>query len=424
MNFKVVNTCEKCKIEYDCSDYKFCHQCGGKLVRQCKYIPCGNKYIDVFYAGDETSANIWKTVICKKADLVYNQLFSKQYVKVLESFDVFNCERERLFDSGYQYILYDMFWFCDHMLIGNIDERYTLIDSKADIIENKSIANNLTELNSDFGFWGLALEWRADNKYASITRLTNMICKKYGYNKGDASFIAVIVFNFCVIKYARNMMERSFKKYDGNLDNYIAYLIENGFDYSNTQQIYMLIYYLYAIRYFKSYGQIPIYNQYVDVCDKIESIVDGIAQSDFEDRFEEDHVSTNTEYYSIFDADCMTGKEFEQLLCDLFRKSGYVANVTQDSNDYGIDILLQKTVNNHIYHEGIQAKRYSGKVGIDAIQEAISGKGFYKLDKVFVVTNSWFTRQAVKLAAANDVVLWDRDILDSNLQRAKIKIGE
>ncbi|MGN0496311.1 MAG: restriction endonuclease, partial [Lachnospiraceae bacterium] len=44
----------------------------------------------------------------------------------------------------------------------------------------------------------------------------------------------------------------------------------------------------------------------------------------------------------------------------------------------------------------------------------------YKADKMMVVTNSYFTSAAYKLAAANDVTLWDRNSIN---QFFKIKKG-
>lgn len=59
----------------------------------------------------------------------------------------------------------------------------------------------------------------------------------------------------------------------------------------------------------------------------------------------------------------------------------------------------------------IQAKRFKRKVGIKAIQEAVAAKGYYDCSQAMVVTNSFYTLQAVKLAKANDVQLWDRNDL-------------
>jgi len=45
---------------------------------------------------------------------------------------------------------------------------------------------------------------------------------------------------------------------------------------------------------------------------------------------------------------------------------------------------------------------------VKAIEEAVAAKGHYSCQKAMVVTNSYFTEQAKRLAASNDVALWDR----------------
>ncbi len=58
----------------------------------------------------------------------------------------------------------------------------------------------------------------------------------------------------------------------------------------------------------------------------------------------------------------------------------------------------------------IQAKRYSAKnrVSLSAVQEVYAAKAYYKANQAWVVTNSYFTKQAKELAAACDVTLVDR----------------
>lgn len=108
----------------------------------------------------------------------------------------------------------------------------------------------------------------------------------------------------------------------------------------------------------------------------------------------------------ILDIDKMDGLQFEKYLEVLFKKLGYKANGTKASNDYGADLVL-------VNHDKIvvQAKRYKSKVGIKAVQEIISAKSYYKAQQAWVVTNNYFTNQAVNLAQSSDVKLIDRDKL-------------
>ncbi|WP_227551758.1 restriction endonuclease [Metabacillus sediminilitoris] len=84
------------------------------------------------------------------------------------------------------------------------------------------------------------------------------------------------------------------------------------------------------------------------------------------------------------------------------------------SNDFGADLILEG--NERIV---IQAKRYSSKEGIKAVQEIYSARGYYKAQTAWVITNNYFTSQAIKLAESTDIQLIDRNklvdmILNSN----------
>lgn len=109
----------------------------------------------------------------------------------------------------------------------------------------------------------------------------------------------------------------------------------------------------------------------------------------------------------IKEIDKMTGEEFEQFLGVLFKKRGYKVSYTAVTGDYGADLLL-KDRDELI---AVQAKRYSDSVGVKAVQEIIGSLKMYNATEAWVVTNSYFTKQAIKLAEMNDVYLIDRDEL-------------
>ena len=111
--------------------------------------------------------------------------------------------------------------------------------------------------------------------------------------------------------------------------------------------------------------------------------------------------------------DLLTGVEFENFLCLIFEKDGYICQKTKATGDQGIDIIATKEDS----VVAIQAKRYSSAVGNHAIMEAVAGKNYYKADICMVITNNVFTSAAIELARANNVILWDRAEL---LNRMKI----
>ena len=101
----------------------------------------------------------------------------------------------------------------------------------------------------------------------------------------------------------------------------------------------------------------------------------------------------------VSNVDEMSGVEFENLLAKYYVSKGYTVNLTPSSGDFGVDLLATKgrTV------LAVQAKRYSGSVGVRAVQEVSSGAVYYQATKAAVVTNSFFTRQAKELAKALNV---------------------
>ncbi|MCT4584069.1 MAG: restriction endonuclease [Peptostreptococcaceae bacterium] len=119
----------------------------------------------------------------------------------------------------------------------------------------------------------------------------------------------------------------------------------------------------------------------------------------------------------ILDIDKMSGLTFEKYLEVIFKKEGYRVVRTQYAGDYGADLIIEK--------EGIktivQAKRYKSKVGIKAVQEVVPSIRYYECDRAMVITNSFYTKQAINLARANDVELWNRNDLIEKLVKNNSK---
>ncbi len=111
--------------------------------------------------------------------------------------------------------------------------------------------------------------------------------------------------------------------------------------------------------------------------------------------------------------DVMSGEEFEEYLKYYFESQGYKVKLTPVTNDYGADLVLKKDGEVTV----VQAKRWNNPVGNSAVQEIVASKGYYKATKAMVVTNSTFTSNALNLAKANDVVLWDRNYIKKNFEK-------
>lgn len=128
--------------------------------------------------------------------------------------------------------------------------------------------------------------------------------------------------------------------------------------------------------------------------------------------------STQKERYrnmNCSEIDVMTGIQFESFVAWIFEAMGYTISLTPKTCDQGLDLVVSRGGSKI----GVQTKRYNSTVGNSAIQEAVAGKAFYKVDSVVVVTNSHYTKAAMKLAEANGVKLWDRETLHKMFESAK-----
>ncbi|MEK3992650.1 restriction endonuclease [Robertmurraya sp. FSL R5-0851] len=108
----------------------------------------------------------------------------------------------------------------------------------------------------------------------------------------------------------------------------------------------------------------------------------------------------------INEIDEMTGVEFEHYLSILLKKYGYQVRITPGSNDFGADLILEGSE-----RVVVQAKRYKRKVGIKAVQEINSARTYYKAKEAWVITNNYFSSQAMELADSTGVKLFDRNEL-------------
>ncbi|MDR6883075.1 restriction endonuclease [Bacillus sp. 3255] len=120
----------------------------------------------------------------------------------------------------------------------------------------------------------------------------------------------------------------------------------------------------------------------------------------------------------IQEVDQMEGVEFEHFLADIFRRKGYNVQLTPASGDDGVDLIIEKARRKI----AVQCKRYSGTVGVSAVQEVFAGKSFYDCDEAMVVTNSTLTAPAVKTARKLGVTLWDRSRLIDVLAETQTSI--
>lgn len=117
----------------------------------------------------------------------------------------------------------------------------------------------------------------------------------------------------------------------------------------------------------------------------------------------------------------MDGLTFERYTANLLKLNGFVdAKTTQSTNDYGVDVIAFR----HGDKYAIQCKNYSSTLGNSPVQEVYTGMAHYNASKAAVITNSYFTENAKKLAVDNSVELWDRDVLIKFIDNAIPKVDK
>lgn len=126
---------------------------------------------------------------------------------------------------------------------------------------------------------------------------------------------------------------------------------------------------------------------------------------------------------ALSEVDSLDGIEFEEFLVEVLEELGYETEATRATGDYGCDIIAEKDT----VRWAIQAKRYSGSVGVDAVQQILMGRSYYDADKAWIITNSSLTEQARQAANKLRVRVTERDELarmveDSGLARVNVPV--
>jgi restriction system protein len=110
---------------------------------------------------------------------------------------------------------------------------------------------------------------------------------------------------------------------------------------------------------------------------------------------------------TLDDVDAMDGLTFEHYVARLMEHLGYRTRVTPASGDLGVDVVAEKGGVRY----AVQCKRHRGGVPRTAVSDVVGAMAHYECEKAMVVTNSYYTADAVALARSNDCTLVDREQL-------------
>ncbi len=244
--------------------------------------------------------------------------------------------------------------------------------------------------------------------------LNELIKDRYDLDEIKSSYACYHLLNQLIKTKLSNEWANEFNDYfldieELNLSECIkVYFKIDTINYQDVNTAGKFIYYLMGNnKFINNDNFIECSSEFINIFNKIEEV----HKKEMFVKKLSNNIENSNKNVTIDDIDLMDGKEFEEFLAKLFNKMGYKTEVTKHSGDQGIDVIAEKNGTKL----GIQAKCYSGAVGNSAIQEAVAGKNYYKLDKVLVITNSNFTNSAIELAKYNSVVLWDRNILKEKI---------
>lgn len=124
----------------------------------------------------------------------------------------------------------------------------------------------------------------------------------------------------------------------------------------------------------------------------------------------------------MHEIDHMKGGQFEQFLAVYFRDLGYkILPHRGSAGDKGADLILIAPDGRKIV---VQAKRYSGKVPFDAIQQVHTARSLYGANAAIIISNTFFTKQARETAHKLNIELWDRHALIENMYAYRSKKKE
>lgn len=118
----------------------------------------------------------------------------------------------------------------------------------------------------------------------------------------------------------------------------------------------------------------------------------------------------------------MNPKQFEELVCDYFRKQGYSAETTAFSNDYGVDVFATKGKEKI----AIQAKMYGGstrKINRQMVMELHGAKDYFDCTKAVIATNGELLKDAIYVAEKLKIEILYMDSFQSLLSPTLQAIG-
>src|SRR3989304_3699985 len=122
----------------------------------------------------------------------------------------------------------------------------------------------------------------------------------------------------------------------------------------------------------------------------------------------------------ILNIDSISRTEFENYVIRLLTHRGFKVETTGEKIALGVALIAKK--NEHKY--AVQIERQTGPVPRLAVSDVDREKHRYGCDKVMIITNSYFSEDAIELARSTGCELIDRDTLGKwilDFQRSNVE---
>jgi hypothetical protein len=118
----------------------------------------------------------------------------------------------------------------------------------------------------------------------------------------------------------------------------------------------------------------------------------------------------------------MNPRQFEELVCEYFRKNGFKTEMTSYSGDYGVDVFAKKG-NEKI---AVQAKMYGSstrKINRQMVMELHGAKDYFDCSRAIIATDGNLLPDAIQVATKLKIEVLYIDNL-SQLTQTKDKTGD
>lgn len=282
----------------------------------------------------------------------------------------------------------------NNLIISNSPEtmRLIILDNNGTYINYNILPHLVIPIITDIGRFAPAIQWSIAEKRERMHKFADIRAKDIdSYNNKTSQKIPHLIFIISELYETRSIQE---------IDDSLIQLLLN----SNMAGIHCIFFSQFETRNLALGAKADL----LHICD--------IQQAKKICEISKDH-DRNNSLKSIIGFDNMDGVEFESFCAAILEKNNfYNVKTTPGSGDHGIDILAEKDDITY----AIQCKCYSSNIGNSSVQQAHTGKSLYNKDIAVVLTNRYFTQQAIDEAKTLGVKLWDRDRLNSMINNSSI----